>query len=99
MLQFEYIVEVIMDKSEELAKIYNIPVGKAKETINLYFESMADSLKSGHCIEIRGFGSFEVNHYKSYPGRNPKTGATVEVTEKKLPFFKVCKIHKEKVAG
>jgi integration host factor subunit beta len=50
-------------------------------------------------IEIRGFGSFVVNNYKAYTGRNPKTGESISVNPKKLPFFKVGKELKERVAG
>ena len=49
------------------------------------------------CIEIRGFGSWFVKQYKSYVGRNPKTGADVFVPEKKLPFFKVGKELKKRI--
>jgi integration host factor subunit beta len=42
-------------------------------------------------IEIRWFGSFVIREYKSYAGRNPKTGEIVEVKLKRLPYFKVGK--------
>jgi len=42
-------------------------------------------------IEIRGFGSFVMREYKTYTGRNPKTGKEVEVKPKSLPYFKVGK--------
>ena len=58
---------------------------------------MEDSLKKGERIEIRGFGSFEIRHYKPYEGRNPRTGDPVAVQEKRLPFFKVGKELKELV--
>ena len=45
----------------------------------------------------RGFGSFEIRHYKAYEGRNPRTGAKVQVRPKRLPFFKVGKELKERV--
>ena len=52
---------------------------------------MADTLVSGENVEIRGFGSFTVKHYKPYVGRNPKTGEKRQIKAKKLPFFKVGK--------
>jgi integration host factor subunit beta len=58
---------------------------------------MEDSLKKGERIEIRGFGSFEIRHYKAYEGRNPRTGDPVGVQPKRLPFFKVGKELKERV--
>jgi len=60
---------------------------------------MTDALQSGDRIEIRGFGSFVVKEYEAYTGRNPKTGETVQVKAKKLPFFKVGKDLKVKVFG
>ena len=58
---------------------------------------MEAALKAGERIEIRGFGSFEIRHYKAYEGRNPRTGAKVDVKPKRLPFFKVGKELKERV--
>jgi integration host factor subunit beta len=52
---------------------------------------MTEVLKSGDRIEIRGFGSFFTKHYKSYNGRNPRTGETVQVSPKKLPHFRASK--------
>jgi integration host factor subunit beta len=48
-------------------------------------------------VEIRGFGSFTLREYKAYRGRNPKSGETVNVEPKKLPYFKVGKELKEMV--
>jgi len=48
-------------------------------------------------IEIRWFGSFVIREYRSYAGRNPKTGAEVEVKRKRLPYFKVGKELKERM--
>jgi integration host factor subunit beta len=60
----------------------------ARETVNLFFNSIKDALKTGERVEIRGFGSFHVKEYEGYTGRNPKTGAKVEVEPKKLPVFR-----------
>ena len=90
-----------MNKSEiieELAVKKNISFKKAEEIVSMVFDSMADALKTGERIEIRGFGSFVVKDYKSYTGRNPKTGESIAVSPKKLPFFKVGKELKERVA-
>ena len=59
--------------------------------------AMTSALEQGEGIEIRGFGSFTVREYKSYSGRNPRTGKPVPVPEKRLPFFKVGKELKELV--
>ena len=82
---------------ESVAGKLDLPKGKAELIVNIIFDSMTDSLQRGERIEIRGFGSFEVRSYKGYEGRNPRTGAKVEVKPKQLPFFKVGKELKERV--
>jgi integration host factor subunit beta len=70
---------------------------RAEQVVDNIFEIMTGTLKRGEGIEIRGFGSFTVKDYKGYSGRNPRTGETVEVAPKRLPFFKVGKALKEMV--
>ncbi|MCC6749419.1 MAG: integration host factor subunit beta [Deltaproteobacteria bacterium] len=82
---------------ESLANKLKLPKGKAELIVNCVFDSMEAALKRGERIEIRGFGSFEIRHYKAYEGRNPRTGAKVDVRPKRLPFFKVGKELKERV--
>ena len=91
-----------MNKSELieiLSEKKNISYKKSEEIVNTIFDVMSDALINGERIEIRGFGSFVINEYKSYVGRNPKTGESIDVKPKKLPFFKVGKELKERVAG
>jgi integration host factor subunit beta len=61
------------------------------------FRSMAKSLEEAERVDIRGFGTFKVKAYDGYIGRNPKTGASVEVKKKRLPCFKVGKALKDRV--
>ena len=65
----------------------------------MVFSTMSRALIAGDRIEIRGFGSFVVKTYDGYTGRNPKTGETIQVEEKKLPFFKTGKDLVERVKG
>lgn len=91
-----------MNKSElieALATKKGLSYKKAEEIINVIFDSMTNALLDGDRIEIRGFGSFVVKGYEAYTGRNPKTGESIAVKSKKLPFFKVGKELKEKVSG
>jgi len=74
-----------------------ISKAEAVAVVDLFFGSMSESLAKGDRVEIRGLCSFYVKEYKSYQGRNPKTGASVEVAPKKLPFFKCGKELKERV--
>ena len=89
-----------MNKSELVEALANengLTYKRAEEIVNLIFDAMADTLSSGGRIEIRGFGSFVVKDYKSYMGRNPKTGEVIKVRPKRLPFFKVGKELRERV--
>jgi integration host factor subunit beta len=63
----------------------------AELTVNIIFDSMAESLAQQKGIEIRGFGSLQLRQYDGRKGRNPKTGNTISVGPKKRPFFKVGK--------
>jgi integration host factor subunit beta len=86
------LIEVIAEKS-------NITKKKAEDVVNLVFSSMTSSLLKGDRIEIRGFGSFVNKYYGPYTGRNPRTGESIEVGAKRLPFFKVGKELRERVDG
>ena len=86
------LVQTIADKAKLTKK-------RAEDLVDLIFNSMSEALLKGDRIEIRGFGSFVVRIYESYTGRNPRTGESIQVKPKKLPFFKVGKELKEKVDG
>ncbi len=89
-----------MNKSqliEVLAKQEGLTLKKAELVVNIFFDGVSDGLASGERAEIRGFGSFKVKEYEGYTGRNPKTGEVIEVSPKRLPFFKVGKELKERV--
>ena len=70
---------------------------KAETVVNTIFDSMIEALLKDGRIEIRGFGSFVNREYGAYQGRNPRTGAVIEVKSKKLPFFKAGKELKEEI--
>ena len=70
---------------------------QADSVVNLFFDEMTNAPARGDRIEIRGLCSFFVKEYRSYIGRNPKTGEQVKIKPKKLPFFKVGKELKERV--
>jgi len=70
---------------------------EAAMVTDLFFGNIAAALARGDRVEIRGLCSFYVKEYESYKGRNPKTGESVQVAPKKLPFFKCGKELKEQV--
>ena len=65
--------------------------------VEAIFDSVVRSLRTGDKIEIRGFGSFRTRQREARVGRNPKTGARVEVPAKRIPFFKPSKELKDLV--
>ena len=70
---------------------------QAEQVVELFFDEMSNALTNGDRVQIRGLFGFYVKKYKSYTGRNPKTGEPREVPAKKLPFFKCGKELKERV--
>ena len=70
---------------------------EAAAVVDLFFNKMANALAEGDRVEIRGLCSFYVKKYKAYAGRNPRTGERVQVSSKKLPFFKCGKALKDRV--
>jgi integration host factor subunit beta len=63
----------------------------AETIVETIFDSVVAALRAGDKIEIRGFGSFRTRQRNPRIGRNPKTGARVEVPAKRVPFFKPSK--------
>ncbi|HVS65274.1 MAG TPA: integration host factor subunit beta [Thermoanaerobaculia bacterium] len=80
---------------DEVARNTQLTKKHAEIIVNTVFESIVDSLKDGEKIELRGFGSFRIRRRNSRIGRNPKTGARVQVPPKRIPYFKPGKQLKE----
>ncbi|MBJ26501.1 MAG: integration host factor subunit beta [Rhodospirillaceae bacterium] len=86
-----------MTKSEliqKLADLYPDPRLYHKDferVVNKIFEEMGSALARGDRVELRGFGAFSVRNREARVGRNPRTGAAVNVSKKNLPFFKAGK--------
>lgn len=77
------------------AKASTLNRKEAESIVNCIFDSIRDALQRGEKTEIRGFGSFRIRIRRNKDGRNPKTGETVVVPEKRMPFFKAGKEIKE----
>ena len=90
-----------MTKSElisSLAARYPQLVAKDAElAVKAILDAMVESLAKGQRIEIRGFGSFDLNYRPPRIGRNPKSGERVNVAEKYVPHFKAGKEMRERV--
>ncbi len=89
-----------MNKSELIEELTNrteLKLKDAETVVSLIVDKMKEALLKEERIELRGFGSFHIEYYKAYTGRNPKTGESIQVKEKRLPFFKVGKDLKERI--
>ena len=77
------------DLVEQLAERFGqLTQRDADSAVKAILEAMGDSLVRGHRIEIRGFGSFSVTHRPPRMGRNPRTGQSVPIPERRVPHFK-----------
>ena len=89
-----------MNKLELISALKNdagISKSEAAQVVQILFDTMAEAMSKGERVEIRGLCSFYAKEYKSYVGRNPKTGEKVAIGPKRLPFFKSGKELKERV--
>jgi integration host factor subunit beta len=79
------------DLIEEVSRVVEMTRKEAEVIVEAIFDSIVRSLRGGDKIEIRGFGSFRTRQRQPRVGRNPKTGARVDVPAKKIPYFKPSK--------
>ena len=90
-----------MIKSELIQKIANANPHlfhrDIEKIVNVLFDEIVAAMSRGDRVELRGFGAFTVKHRAPRTGRNPRTGATVSVTEKFVPFFKTGKELRERL--
>jgi integration host factor subunit beta len=87
------------DLVEEVIRVTGLKRNDSEELVETIFDNIVRALHSGDKIEIRGFGSFRTRQRRGRIGRNPKTGARVEVPPKRIPFFKPSKELKDYVNG
>ena len=91
-----------MNKNELIARVAdrtNMSKTAAAEAVEATFAEIEGALKAGGEVRIVGFGNFVVAHRKASTGRNPRTGETVEVEEKYVPFFKTGKLLRDRLNG
>ena len=85
------------DLIKDVAQAVEMSGKDAEVIVDTIFQNIVKSLQGGDKIEIRGFGSFRTRQRNARIGRNPKTGARVDVPAKKIPFFKPSKELKDLV--
>jgi integration host factor subunit beta len=88
--------ELIQQIAEDNPHLYQRDVERIVSTL---FEEITAALARGDRVELRGFGAFSVKKRDARMGRNPRTGASVPVPEKAVPFFKAGKELRERMNG
>ena len=88
--------ELIAYLAEENPHLYQRDVERIVTTI---FDEIASALSRGDRVELRGFGAFSVKQREARIGRNPRTGAAVNVAAKRVPYFKTGKQLRDKLNG
>ena len=88
--------ELIQKIADENPHLYQRDV---ERIVNTIFEEITSSLARGDRVELRGFGAFSVKKRDARIGRNPRTGETVAVEEKHVPFFKTGKLLRDRLNG
>jgi len=87
------LAQLLADRGESLTRRH------AEQVVSTIFNSMGRALVDGDRIEIRGFGSFEVRNRPARKGRNPRTGQSVDISERKVPHFRAGKEIRELING
>jgi integration host factor subunit beta len=88
--------ELIQKIAEENPHLFHRDV---ERLVNTIFEEITEALARGERVELRGFGAFSVKKRDARTGRNPRTGESVSVTEKAVPFFKTGKLLRDRLNG
>ena len=90
-----------MIKSELIEKLAaentHLTHAEVERVVNIVLGQMTQALADGGRVELRGFGAFSVRSRPARVGRNPRTGETVEVPAKSVPFFKSGKELRERL--
>lgn len=88
--------ELIQKISEENPHLFQRDV---ERIVNTVFEEIINAMARGDRVELRGFGAFSVKKREARTGRNPRTGDSVSVEEKHVPFFKTGKLLRDRLNG
>lgn len=88
--------ELIQKISEENPHLFQRDV---ERIVNTVFEEVINAMSRGDRVELRGFGAFSVKKRDARQGRNPRTGESVSVDQKHVPFFKTGKLLRERLNG
>ncbi len=90
-----------MTKSELIARLAaqnpDLYHRDIERLVHTFFDTIVEALEEGDRVELRGFGTFSTRTHQARQGRNPRTGESVAVAEKTVPFFKMGKAMRERL--
>ena len=77
-----------MIRSELLSALAGLKSEEIEQVVDIFFDEIAQRLAEGGRVELRGFGAFSTRERAARTGRNPRTGETVDVPAKRVPYFR-----------
>ena len=87
------------DLVSRVADTTGLPKSTAEVAVNTIFNALTDAMAQGDGVAIAGFGNFSVKTRSARKGRNPQTGAEIDIPESQVPGFKAAKALKDAVNG
>ena len=87
------LIQIIADQNPHLFQ------RDVERIVNTVFDEITNAMVNGDRVELRGFGAFSVKKRDARVGRNPRTGESVSVCEKHVPFFKTGKLLRDRLNG
>ena len=87
------LIQIIADQNPHLFQ------RDVERIVNTVFDEITNAMANGDRVELRGFGAFSVKKRDARVGRNPRTGESVSVSEKHVPFFKIGKLLRDRLNG
>lgn len=88
--------ELVQKLSEDNPHLFQRDV---ERIVNTIFDEIIEAMARGDRVELRGFGAFSVKKRDARAGRNPRTGESVSVDQKHVPFFKAGKLLRDRLNG
>ena len=93
------LIQKIFEENQDRGSENQLTMRDAEKIVNTIFDEITNAMSRGDRVELRGFGAFSVKKRDARVGRNPRTGESVEVEEKHVPFFKTGKLLRDRLNG
>jgi integration host factor subunit beta len=91
------LIQKIFDENQDRSSENQLTMRDAEKIVNTIFDEITGAMARGDRVELRGFGAFSVKKRDARVGRNPRTGESVKVEEKHVPFFKTGKLLRDRL--